>query len=463
MTGELAPEAPPRRKLAPEAPPCRGLAPRWAEVRNAPAEVIVLMLIAYGTALGVLWRMETWKWISFGFYGVAFEPAVGFLNLILVYLAILPLVYLCPDRHRLGLHLGLGLGFLFLVFSPGMALSLVAAALLCFVVCAGRIGFGLKATLLGLVVLLPAAGLLFPAGGARTLVPFFGFAFAMMAGFKVFLFAFETHTHGVSWRDLPRFLVYLFLAPNVMLPPYHVVIPGWGAFWRSHQPARKADVALKGVIRLGWALLDASLLVLVASHHQAILDLTRDDSLVAWLVALHLRFLELYLGVATAAHVLVALLNGLGFDLKPAMRMPYLSRSFLEFLNRFVPYFKDWMATLFYFPLLMKLRRRMRPLPLQFLAIVNALVIGNTAAHLLRYAFTLDQPAHRARLFEVGYENAFFSAAIALYFVVWKPYEALRDRLLRERLAWLRPAAAVLERAVTVTLFAWLFFFSLGA
>jgi len=436
-----------------------GLRRLWKEVRVSPVEVVVLMLLVYGGALGMLWHLRQWGWVEFGFYGIHHEPVAGFLTLILVYLLTLPLVYLCPDRHLTGLLLLQGAGFTLLVFSPVMAAALFGAAVMCFTTCTLIRRFWVKAVVLTAILLLPAAGLIFRGEGAKASFPLFGLAFAMMAGFKVFLFAFETHTRRRGYRELPRFLVYLFLAPNLVIPPYHVVIPGYGAFWKSLRRTHKADVALHGLSRLGWALLDAGLLVVVGTQHEVLLRLAGN----AWLVALHLRFLELYLGVATAAHMVVALANGLGFDLRPAMRMPYLSRGFLEFLNRFVPYFKDWMATLFYYPLVMHLRKKMRAVPLQFLAIVNALVVGNTAAHLLRYVYSLDQPEHRARLFEVSYENILFSGAIALYFVVWKPYEACRDRLVARGWKWLDPAAGVLERCVTVTLFAWLFFFSLGA
>jgi len=423
-------------------------------MRRSPIEVGMLMLIGYGLALLLLLRGHAFGLVELGFYGVAFEPAVGLGTLLALFVATLPALHVCPARLRTGALLGHALLFLALAFGPATAAAQVAAATLGFAVCRGCRRFTAKAALLSAILLLPAAGRWIGAAP----VSVFGFAFAMLTGFKVFLFAFETHARRPEWRELPRYLVYLFLAPNALVPPYHVVVPSYGAFWRSDRPAARADVALRGLGLLGLALLDAGLLFAVAANHEALLSAAGGHSL----VALHLRFLELYLGVAVAAHALVGMTNGLGFGIAPAMRMPYLSRSFLEFLSRFVPYFKEWVATLFYYPFVLRFRKRLPPRALQLLGVVNALVIGNTAAHVLRYAFSLDDPAHRARLAEVVLENALFALVIAVYFALLRPWEAWRDRTLTGPLRPLAAAVGLVERAVTVTLFAWLFFFSFG-
>ncbi|MCP5118889.1 MAG: hypothetical protein GY953_49390, partial [bacterium] len=172
----------------------------------------------------VLWRLQNWGYVEFGFYGVSHAPACGFLTLILLYIACVPVIYLCPDRWLTGALLGQGVLFTFLAFTPLMAAALFAAALLCFVICTRLKRFWIKATCLSLTLFAPAAGLLLESDR----LPLFGFAFAMIAGFKVFLAATETHTRKTGAGELPRFLVYLFLAPNLVIPPYHVVIPEYG-------------------------------------------------------------------------------------------------------------------------------------------------------------------------------------------------------------------------------------------
>lgn len=76
------------------------------------------------------------------------------------------------------------------------------------------------------------------------------------------------------------------------------------------------------------------------------------------IAACHLELLSLFLNVAGQVHVAVGMMRVLGFDIPPGMDRPYQSRNFLDFWKRWNTYYRDFLLTLAYYPVVMALKKR---------------------------------------------------------------------------------------------------------
>jgi hypothetical protein len=121
------------------------------------------------------------------------------------------------------------------------------------------------------------------------------------------------------------------------------------------------------------------------------------------------------LAVSSAAHLLVGILMLWGRPVPDPFRWVILSRSLPEFLGRFMPHLRDFLATVFYYPALFSLK--LRSAKLRFvLAVAFAIFFGNSFVHLLRYGFFLnDVPGHLARMKDVCWENFLMTTFVIIW------------------------------------------------
>jgi hypothetical protein len=90
----------------------------------------------------------------------------------------------------------------------------------------------------------------------------------------------------------------------------------------------------------------------------------------AWLVAIYAR-------LTYPIFLAVAVFRLLGFDLPSGFHTPFLSRSFAEFFRRFNYYVRDAVLSLFYYPLLGRLRHHLPPRAATILSAYLAIVLGS--------------------------------------------------------------------------------------
>lgn len=120
-------------------------------------------------------------------------------------------------------------------------------------------------------------------------------------------------------------------------------------------------------------------------------------------------FLRFYAMVTHQIFIAVALFRLLGFDLASGYRMPFLSRSFPEFFRRYNHYVRDAVMSLFYYPFLGSLRRRLPRRAAIIVASLGAIFVGSyllndflvpvvTAANLRAGLRNAIAPAHMAVL-----------------------------------------------------------------
>ena len=112
-------------------------------------------------------------------------------------------------------------------------------------------------------------------------------------------------------------------------------------------------------------------------------------------VALGVRFCQYYARITFTIFTAVAVFRLLGFYLPSGFRTPFLSRSFAEFFRRYNYYVRDAVVSLFYYPLLGRLRHGLSPRAATIVSAYGAIVLGSFLLHdvLIPMATTIDPGA----------------------------------------------------------------------
>jgi hypothetical protein len=163
-------------------------------------------------------------------------------------------------------------------------------------------------------------------------------------------------------------------------------------------------------------------------------------------------FLRFYATVTSQIFIAVAVFRLLGFDLASGFRAPFISRSFSEFFRRYNHYVRDAVMSLFYYPFLGTLRRR---LPRRAAVIVSSLGAIFVGSYLLNDFLVPVVTAADPRTGLRSATNPIHLAVLAVYWclIVIPPLVALPRRA--DGRPWL-PRLAKIAIFNVVFLFIWL-------
>lgn len=399
-------------------------AARWARLRSwlwLPAiGWIVLACLA-------LLQARAGHHIDLTIYGVVLKPAPSeamLLHGVAFCLLLSPLALLLRDRAR---------QVVLLVASLALGCYLAGWQPLLFLVLAGILLFPLPFLPLArrwriLLLLLLFGGLL---GGlayqrwAGGKIAWYTYYFCMITGFRYILFYYEVLGRRHGWKGTALdYLLYMFCGPFFVVIPYQIVIPSFSNFCHAGKKKTWQQLIMRSAEMLFWALLNLAILMLLVKY-------ARFFNRIPHLGDAY-RFTKVLVGVSSASHFLIAILCLWGYNVPDPFRFIFLSRSLAEYLNRFAPHFKDFLATVFYYPMLMKLRRVYPPVSIA-VSLIFTIIIGNTVIHFLRYAYFLHESRIVDRMQDIYLENVLLTGALLLWLLV----EQLGRRLAR-RLTLLR-------------------------
>lgn len=148
-------------------------------------------------------------------------------------------------------------------------------------------------------------------------------------------------------------------------------------------------------------------------------------------LALPVRFCEVYARATYTIFAAIALFRLLGFHLPSGFRAPFLSSSFAEFFRRYNYYVRDAVLSLFYYPLLGRLRHALSPRTATLVSAFVGIGVGSFVLHdvLVPIATTVE-PAQTIAYFLdpvrlVGY--------IALWVLIIVPNAGIAPRRMRPR------------------------------
>ncbi|HKE16309.1 MAG TPA: hypothetical protein VKB80_15655 [Kofleriaceae bacterium] len=163
---------------------------------------------------------------------------------------------------------------------------------------------------------------------------------------------------------------YLLALPRLVAPFFQPISPRQLA--RRERTGMPFRMIWRGAGLAGYAALSAAL------------AWTLDDvsrHIAPWPLAMAVRFCGLYARATYTIFTAVAMFRLLGYNMPSGFRQPFLSRSFAEFFRRYNYYVRGAVLSLFYFPLLGRLRIGRSPRAATILAAYIAILAGSFLLH----------------------------------------------------------------------------------
>ena len=190
-----------------------------------------------------------------------------------------------------------------------------------------------------------------------------GYVFGVAYAFRVAWLIHEVHVQRTARMPFVDVFLYFVFAPFFLIVPYMLAIPRCDRFRAGLD---EHDIALE---RSGMRLMTWGLFLLVLN---GALSRVWDGKVLAaayaasgdYVLAIAHGFPSYFTQGVLVGCGIAALLAGmtrvLGIDLAPAMNAPLLARSITEWWRRWNTHFRDLLVDLFYYPVVMRLRRRKR-------------------------------------------------------------------------------------------------------
>ena len=175
---------------------------------------------------------------------------------------------------------------------------------------------------------------------------------ASMFMFRLIVYLYEVRREKKpsSWTER---LAYFFMLPNVCFPLFPVV--DFQTFRRTYYDHRDRHYIYQ--TGLLWLFRGAFHLVLYRIvYNNFVIDASEVQNQADLAQFLLWPFL-LYLRISGTFHVICGLMHLFGFNLPETHKLYLLSSSFTDFWRRINIYWKDFIMTVFYYPLYFKLRR----------------------------------------------------------------------------------------------------------
>lgn len=175
---------------------------------------------------------------------------------------------------------------------------------------------------------------------------------ASMFMFRLIVYLYEIRREKKP-ASLTERLAYFFMLPNVCFPLFPVV--DFQTFRRTYYDHRDRHYIYQtGIL---WLFRGAFHLILYRLvYYNLVIDGTEVQNRADLAQFLLWPFL-LYLRISGTFHVICGLMHLFGFNLPETHKLYLLSSSFTDFWRRINIYWKDFIMTIFYYPLYFKLRR----------------------------------------------------------------------------------------------------------
>jgi D-alanyl-lipoteichoic acid acyltransferase DltB (MBOAT superfamily) len=231
---------------------------------------------------------------------------------------------------------------------------------------------------------------LFPdLGPAHPTLLLFGYMFAVNYTFRMFYFYHDASRREFAPVPLIDAMLYFLFAPFFIIVPYMAAIPRFDGFVAGLERSDSA-VEASGIRHILAGAAFAVFLFCARGLYTPTLEgfgelCEQGRWLSALAAGLLLYPVGAFLNSVADAYILIGLIQVLGVNLAPAFHKPLGSTSLLEWWRRWNIHFRDFLVDLFFYPVLLRLRRR------PYLALVAAtaavFLVGSVLFHLPKQHF----------------------------------------------------------------------------
>jgi len=214
------------------------------------------------------------------------------------------------------------------------------------------------------------------------LVARWGYLLAVSYTFRVAWLLHERRLHPETDVELADVVVYFVFAPFFVIVPYMIAIPRFDRFCAGLE---RHDLAVErsGIRMIAWGIVLSgatwAVRELYGPSALGLASLAHGDYAMGFVHGFFSYMLEHLLLALAIASVLVGMVRVLGIDLGPSFDQPLRSQSITEWWRRWNTHFRDLLVELFYYPVVMRLRRR-RKLAV-VLGCVAVFLVGSTLFH----------------------------------------------------------------------------------
>jgi hypothetical protein len=260
-----------------------------------------------------------------------------------------------PSTYRLPFFLLLSFASIFAIFEVPDGLWLIGIGLLLIGLCHLPIRFSWR-----VVALLVAGSLLAMLRASQFSLPWFNLPWTQsiwpILG-AMFMFRLIVYMYSLRHQKEPLSfwwsLSYFFLLPNVAFPLFPVI--DFNTFKRTYYNKEPYAIYQHGVTTLFWGVVH--LLAYRYVNYYLTLPVS-SVSTISDLLRYMLTTFLLYLQVSGKFHLIVGILHLFGFNLPVTHHLYYLASSFTDFWRRINIYWKDFMLTIFYYPIYFRFRKQ---------------------------------------------------------------------------------------------------------
>lgn len=180
--------------------------------------------------------------------------------------------------------------------------------------------------------------------------------------YRAMLYAYEASAKRrlLQGAGYPGFLLYMTALP---LGAFQAPPIGWAVMHQRLRTEADAELMKRGILQMGLGAIYLVLNRLGREHglllrHSEVLGAVEELNVLTMVAAANLLMIGLFLELIGQVHLAIGMLRVLGFDIGPGSDRPLLARNVLEFWRRWNIYYRDFLLTLGYYPVVNPLRRR---------------------------------------------------------------------------------------------------------
>ncbi len=242
-----------------------------------------------------------------------------------------------------------------------------------------------------------------------------GYLLAVSYTFRVAWLLHQLRMHHGERVELADVMLYFVFAPFFVILPYMIAIPRFDRF-RASLDRHDLAIERSGMKLIGWGIVLSLATWVVREGYgpsRLALDaLARHAWGVAFVHGFFSYMVEHMLIACAIAAILVGMVRVLGIDLGPSFDAPLRSESLTEWWRRWNTHFRDLLVELFYYPVVMRLRRR--PQLATMVGCVAVFVVGSVLFHWPKHNFS-----HATPTFPIGAlaENTVMCVLVAVSLV----------------------------------------------
>jgi len=242
------------------------------------------------------------------------------------------------------------------------------------------------------------------------------YAFAVSYTFRLFYFFHEMKMRKFARVPVDEFLLYFIFAPYFIIVPYMFAIPRYGQFTRGLAAASDAKVEAAGArhLLLGAAALALTYLALqlYAPRDQLMAELRAGDWPAAIGAGLLYYPVQVVVEALGVAWVLTGMVQLLGVDMRPAFHRPLGATSIHEWWRRWNTHFRDFLVDIFFYPLMLRWRKR-NPYLTIVVGCASVFLVGSMVFHWIgKYWFVVA--SHDNVYWGMGVENLLMFVAVTI-------------------------------------------------